>query len=43
MGVVTQAEAILAELWATPVTELAQVAVASRHLRALAQAGAQAH
>ncbi len=39
---VAQAEAILGELWAAPVTELAQVAVASRHLRALAQAGGPA-
>jgi glutamate dehydrogenase len=35
---VAQAEAILAELWATPIDDLAQVAVASRQLRALAQA-----
>ena len=39
---VVQAEAILGELWAAPVTELAQVAVASRHLRALAHAGGPA-
>jgi glutamate dehydrogenase len=35
---VAQAEAILAEMWATPIDDLAQVAVASRQLRALAQA-----
>jgi glutamate dehydrogenase len=35
---VAQAEAILTELWATPIDDLAQVAVASRQLRALAQA-----
>jgi glutamate dehydrogenase len=35
---VAQAEAILSELWAAPIGDLAQVAVASRQLRALAQA-----
>ncbi|MCC7017546.1 MAG: NAD-glutamate dehydrogenase [Rhodospirillales bacterium] len=35
---VAQAEAILSELWAAPINDLAQVAVASRQLRALAQA-----
>ena len=35
---VAQAEAILAELWAAPIDDLAQVAVASRQLRALAEA-----
>ncbi len=37
---VAQAEAILTELWATPIDDLAQVAVASRQLRALAQTAA---
>ena len=35
---VAQAEAILSELWAAPIDDLAQVAVASRQLRALAEA-----
>ena len=35
---VAQAEAILAEMWAAPIDDLAQVAVASRQLRALIQA-----
>jgi glutamate dehydrogenase len=35
---IAQAEAILAELWATPIDDLAQVAVASRQLSALAEA-----
>ncbi|MSO85852.1 MAG: NAD-glutamate dehydrogenase [Rhodospirillales bacterium] len=37
-GAVAQAEAILGELWATPIDDLAQVAVASRQLSTLARA-----